>query len=159
MEINKYNKTEYLHEFDINAKNSKGDTILHLVCNSASITKDVSLEIVEFLLKHGADPNAKNEHDWTPLHYTSFHSDDADIAELLLKHGADPNAKNDIDWTPLHCAIIFKVPEIVKLLLQNGATPIDKRTEILKLEVDIKSLVEENEKLERRILLLESELD
>jgi hypothetical protein len=52
------------------------------------------LEIAEYLLDHGADPNAQV---WpggdTPLHKVNYPKDTA-FAELLFKHGADPSIKN-----------------------------------------------------------------
>ena len=152
--------SKYLKE--INAKNSIGWTALHIACrNSKTFSSE---EMVKFLLEKGADPNVKDNFNSVPLHSASAVSnEDSSLAtvELLLKNGADPNVKGQFDWTPLHCASIFVTSslETVKLLLQYNASPIDTKTQILKLEIDIESLVEENKRLQQKILLLENEED
>jgi ankyrin repeat protein len=55
--------------------------------------------IVELLLRHGADPNAKDRNGNTPLHYVA-HSYMSDLVCLLLSHGADPAQKNAQGKTP-----------------------------------------------------------
>jgi len=151
---------------DPNAKTNFNERPLHYA--SKTSTNTISIAIVEALLRSGADPNAKSMDDWAPLHTASSYSDDTRtvpiaIVKLLLRSGADPNVKGQFDWTPLHCALGYvnrastRSIETVKLLLRSGATPIDKETQILKLEIDIESLVEANEKLRQKILLLEDE--
>ena len=49
-------------------------------------------EIVELLINHGADVNAKNDDAGTPLHAASM-KDNKEIVELLINRGADINAK------------------------------------------------------------------
>ena len=72
------NVSKYLSE--INAKNSEGWTALHIACrNSANFSSD---EMIDFLLKNGADPNAKNKVGVTPLQYVPSNIDIKDI-ELL----------------------------------------------------------------------------
>ena len=72
------------------------------------------LKIIKFLIKNGANVNAKGKYGDTPL----FKAPNLEIAKLLIKHGADVNAQNSYSETPL-----FKAPnfEIVKLLIENGA--------------------------------------
>lgn len=47
------------------------------------------VEYVELLLKHGADPNARDKDGRTPLHYVAFNGH-VEIVKVLLEHGADP---------------------------------------------------------------------
>ncbi|EDQ84722.1 uncharacterized protein MONBRDRAFT_39174 [Monosiga brevicollis MX1] len=58
--------------------------------------------VVEMLLKHGADAKAKNDSGWTPLHLACAYGH-VKVVEMLLKHGADANAKNKGGRTPLEC--------------------------------------------------------
>jgi len=147
---------------DPNAKNNNDNTPLHLAAGYSN--EDSSLETVYLLLKNGADPNAKAWNNYTPLHFASRYSNELSslaTVKLLIRSGADPNAKDIYDWTSLHWASISSMSSLatVKLLLQYNATPIDKLTHILKLEIDIESFVEANEKLKMMIESLESEED
>jgi len=50
--------------------------------------------IVAMLLDAGADPNARQERGYRPLHGTAFHGL-TETADLLIAHGADPTLKDD----------------------------------------------------------------
>lgn len=80
-----------------------------------------NLELLELLLKSGADPNMRSKLDnykgWTPLR-VAVSENQKDAVELLLKWKADPNIPSD-GSTPLHVAV--DKPEILKLLLANKA--------------------------------------
>ena len=67
---------------NINCVNVDGLTALHQACI------DDNIEMVQFLLDHGADINCCDNEGWTPLHATSS-CGHASIAKLLLNHGAD----------------------------------------------------------------------
>ncbi|RWM26934.1 ankyrin repeat domain-containing protein [Mesorhizobium sp.] len=54
------------------------------------------LEVVQILLKHGADPNMRGVNDWTPLHY-AVSLRDPEAISLLLASGADPSLRTRID--------------------------------------------------------------
>jgi len=96
------------------------------------------VELVEFLLDRGANPNAPA--DFTALHEAIMWRDER-MVTALLKHGADPNipVKN---WTPTRrsskdrnfgpelvgaspfwMAARFAEPNVMRLLLQHGADP------------------------------------
>jgi ankyrin repeat protein len=57
------------------------------------------LSEVKELLEKGANPNARDEEGFTPLHYASFNGC-ASVAKLLLDSGADPNVGSKEGWTP-----------------------------------------------------------
>ncbi len=57
-------------------------------------------QIVQLLLEHGADVNARQEKGFTSLHGAAQRGD-ADAAQLLLGYGAEVNAKLDDGRTPL----------------------------------------------------------
>jgi len=61
-----------------------------------STNRGDKLEIVEVLLKYGADPNRRGVNDWTPLHY-AVSIRDLSAMSLLLASGADPCLRTRID--------------------------------------------------------------
>ncbi|MDR2978028.1 MAG: ankyrin repeat domain-containing protein [Rickettsiales bacterium] len=60
-------------------------------------------DVAELLIDKGADVNARDNIDWTPLHTAAFY-DAKDVAELLIDKGADIRAKNNDNETPLEVA-------------------------------------------------------
>jgi ankyrin repeat protein len=83
---------------------------------------DNKAEIVEILLRHGADVNAKNERLRTPLHLAAELG--PETVRVLLKYGAKPDNYDKDGYTPIAWAIEGSQPEgqeVVKLLLAAGA--------------------------------------
>jgi len=105
-------------------------------CLHMAVTCQGNLEIVEMLLSRGADPNARNPANITPImtffDSTSKHasgcevaSDPCGIIRCLAKHGADINAHDgEYRLSALHHAILSDAPAaIIQTLLQLGADP------------------------------------
>jgi ankyrin repeat protein len=80
------------------------------------------LEFGQRLLDRGADVNARDEDDWTPL-YSAALNGRLDFVQLLLDHGAAINPLTDIDQTPLYEASARGHVDVVRLLLERGADP------------------------------------
>jgi ankyrin repeat protein len=82
------------------------------------------LEIVEFLLKNGAEVSmaARNPQKVTALHGAVARRD-LKIAKLLLNAGANPNARQERGFAPLHDAAANGSVPLVELLVQHGAQP------------------------------------
>jgi hypothetical protein len=77
-------------------------------------------EVVRLLLAAGADPNARQPGDETPLHWAAS-SDDVDVAEALIQGGADIEAPDGSIGTPLDNAIGYACWHVAALLLDAGA--------------------------------------
>jgi len=79
--------------------------------------------MAELLLAAGADVNARNDMDMTPLHITHH----ASLVEILAAHGADVNARAQYGWTPLHVQAGESedsgASEAIAALLAAGADP------------------------------------
>ncbi|KAK8157519.1 ankyrin repeat-containing domain protein, partial [Phyllosticta citrichinensis] len=86
-----------------------------------------NIEIVQVLLKNGAQVNEPNELTSTPLHYAAGR--DLAIVEVLLENGADINVRDMGQLTPLHRAVgpvtsmvtNRELHKIVRLLLKQRA--------------------------------------
>jgi cytohesin len=76
-------------------------------------------DIVELLIAKGADVNAKDFWDWTPLHSAVYGH--KDIVKLLIAKRADVNARDAEGRTPLSYAKEEGHTEIVELLRKHGA--------------------------------------
>lgn len=72
-------------------------------------------ESMALLLARGADPNAKQQLDYTPLHGAASRGD-VDMAKLLLAHGAHRDAKGTDGMTPADIARKYGHPEWVESL-------------------------------------------
>jgi ankyrin repeat protein len=79
------------------------------------------LEIVEILIKAGANVNARSKWGDTALMFAALAGNNIDMIGLLIKAGADVNAKNDLNGTALRNATYFHFYEIVEILKSCGA--------------------------------------
>jgi ankyrin repeat protein len=76
--------------------------------------------VVELLLKHGADPNIREQGGYTSLHAAAQNGDE-DMIRTLLYGGADLTVRSDDDKTPLDLALEAGHTEAAQLL-QEGIT-------------------------------------
>lgn len=78
------------------------------------------VNVVELLIRNGADVNAKDDSGLTPLHLASGGGYE-EIVKLLSNSRADVNAKDSKDVAPLHFAAEGGYLNIVQLLISEGA--------------------------------------
>ena len=103
----------------LDARDTDGSTALH-----CAVWKG-HLEVVEFLLKAGANVHSQNSNDhWgtTPLH-AAAHANQTAILQVLIDAGADINAKDMNGKTPLHHTTFHKATSAAKILTKHGAIP------------------------------------
>ena len=95
-------------------------------------TSSLDLDLMRFLVEHGADPLLGTVENTTPLmiaaglgYYFDRTEDEKKVAleaaKLTIALGADVNAVGENGWTPLHGAAYPGEDAIVQLLVDNGA--------------------------------------
>jgi ankyrin repeat protein/acetyl esterase/lipase len=113
------NKVRALLEADptlLESKDNLGFTPLHSAC----LAKQAA--VAKFLLDKGANVNARDYFDLTPLHRASYDTGQhVGLIQLLLDKGADVNAQGGNGNTPLHFAALKGDLKAAKLLLDHGA--------------------------------------
>lgn len=83
-------------------------------------------DLVEALLKLGADPNQLDDQGQLPLHsamtyYEDNPAESLSIVKLLLSYGADIEKRGYPDFTALHRACLSNALDVVQVLLNVGA--------------------------------------
>ncbi|QDT36051.1 ankyrin repeat domain-containing protein [Stratiformator vulcanicus] len=84
-----------------------------------------SPEAVRYLIGLGLDVNARDRHNWTPLHY-ACRSTTPDTVMVLLKAGADVDIVNDEGDIPLLSFVHNNQPwrfDVIEEMLKRGADP------------------------------------
>jgi ankyrin repeat protein len=106
---------------DVNARDSEGDTCLYLAC------RDGWLDVVKLLVEHGADVNLPIAYrGMLPLGVASQRKNGRGpfvrIVELLVKKRADVDRRDGEGWPPLLIAIQQQCVDVVRALLNAGAS-------------------------------------
>ena len=100
---------------DITIRDPDGNTPLHLAALNGN------RKLVSVLLDRGAEVDAQNEANATPLIYGVTNRE---VVATLLNHGANPNSKTNHGRSPLLSAVNRgQSYEVVKLLIDAGADP------------------------------------
>ncbi|XP_071620750.1 ankyrin repeat domain-containing protein 18A-like [Heliangelus exortis] len=99
---------------DPNLRDVVGNTALHLAVLSCSP------KVVELLLDHNANLDAKNKEGFTPLSL-AVSKGQVETAEFLLRMGADVHARDQQQRTPLMMAASVGKMKLIQVLLHYGA--------------------------------------
>ena len=124
---------------DVNARVDENSTALHQAAfREDSYVRDFYIyrkddltwiqkgdeKVVEWLIKAGADVNARDDDNSTPLHSAALRGTPK-IVEVLIKNGALVNAQDKFGNTPLHKVVSIGHFDyhyaITEILLNNGA--------------------------------------
>jgi ankyrin repeat protein len=81
--------------------------------------KEGNLEIVELLLKAGADLSVEHTEKHPIL--IAAEQDNVEAIDLLLRYGASPNIRDVDGWTSLHLAVEWDSIDLLELLIHYGA--------------------------------------
>ncbi|XP_041427483.1 protein phosphatase 1 regulatory subunit 12C isoform X5 [Xenopus laevis] len=102
----------------IDSTNTDGISALHQACI------DENLEVVEFLVNHGANVNQADNEGWTPLHVAAS-CGYMEIAEYLLKHSANIAAVNSDGDVPLDIAEDDCMENLLRAEIAKGGVDIE----------------------------------
>ncbi|CAJ1342780.1 unnamed protein product [Effrenium voratum] len=100
-------------DFDIDAKDSSGNTALHCAARNGEAAAG------GLLVECSADVNAVDAHGNTPLILAGIH-DKRLVASMLLWGGAERDVQNQHGNTALHEATIGGAKDVAWLIVENG---------------------------------------
>lgn len=113
-----YNCVKYLlyNGANPNLQDIHGNTSLN-----DAVWEDTSNDIINILLEHGADPTIVDKDGLGCLHGAAWKGN-YDTVDTLLNH-IDPDIQCSDGMTPIYLAAMANHPDVVQLLLNNGANP------------------------------------
>ncbi|HUU69074.1 MAG TPA: ankyrin repeat domain-containing protein [Planctomycetota bacterium] len=113
------------------------ETPLHIAADRENV------DLVQWLLQHGADPNAKAYSDFTPLHLT----ENGEIARMLICGGANLDQRDSWGNTPLQKAAQLGHKAVIDAIIESGH-PIDLRSALwLKKRDRVKEILRQNPRI------------
>ncbi|XP_045463717.1 putative ankyrin repeat protein RF_0580 [Harmonia axyridis] len=95
-------KTLLKYGANLRARDINSNTVLHALCSEEG---EINIELLEFLLNVGCDPNSFGKNSCTPLQMLAENgriNNALECAELLIRRGADVNLQNLHGDTVLH---------------------------------------------------------
>jgi hypothetical protein len=104
----------------------KNGRVVSLALQALGITSDErmieaadegDMSAIVKLIRRGADVNAKDKWQWTPLHMAAY-GNFPKIAEILMLHGADISARTS--ESPISCSCLYRQPRTAPLLTKRN---------------------------------------
>ncbi len=77
--------------------------------------EEAYFEVVQHLIDHGANANAKRDDSSTPLHLAA-RGGHLKVVRVLLNHGGDPHSRGHWGETPFQWASRCNFPQVAELL-------------------------------------------
>ncbi|KXJ78187.1 hypothetical protein RP20_CCG005280 [Aedes albopictus] len=93
------------------------------------------INLVQLLLRKGADIHIRNTEGWSALHY-AIHHKQIEITNFLIDKGTDVNSISKNKWTALHISCNNGDADVTRMLIQKGAR-IDVSTNEGKTPLDL----------------------
>ena len=100
---------------DVNFRSGAGNT--PFIAGASTCRMDV----IRFLLEHGADPHQRTSHGISALHKVARCRNLEVVRYLVEELRLDVNAKDPLGWTPLYLAALNDCTETARCLLEHGA--------------------------------------
>jgi adenosylhomocysteine nucleosidase len=99
----------------VNAASRNAMRVCPLHSAAATADQAKAVELARVVLAAGADPNARQQGGFTPLHEAVLNGN-VELIALLLRHGADPHVTNDEQVSPIDLARRAQRSDLLALL-------------------------------------------
>jgi ankyrin repeat protein len=116
--------------------NNLGYSVLESICYLTE-----SIEVIDFVIKKGADIYGENNKNYTGLHFATM-SASIEMIEYFLDLGIDVNSKSDDGYLPIDeiwysDRFISDIIRALKLLIDNGSTIYEENGDLLEWVVHV----------------------
>ena len=85
-----------------------------------SCTADIVDSVIDYMISNGADINAEDKYEMTPLHHSAIRGNQQALERLLRTPGIIKEPRDCQQSTPLHLASTYNHPNVAMILLKHG---------------------------------------